>query len=298
VRLGLGLIGGDALPGQGDGGADPGRVGHQQQGLRRQVVQGGGGFPVKEGQEEFNTGKTLAGGQAVDHGLGLVAVPVLLPAQAPQGGGRVGEILAGLWEQDVGDRQDGELGQFLQGALADRIEKTQRFHQVAEEVEPDGAIVGELRSRWSGRDRLAWVGREDVENRATAAELTGITDQRDLFVTGPDQPAAEVVLVGFFAAHHQFGQFPEFFPGQHPPQQGLGGDHQDKGLPAVLDPVQGGEAGRHGDRVWRERGIGRDVVARVEQDRPVGEQSQVLFEGRRLFLGRNHHRQGAYACRK
>ena len=249
----------------------------EERDLRGQVVeQGGEAAGVEAGEERLHPEEGRARLDGVDHlaDLGGGTIDLLGQlAHRPDGGlsstGREWG-LAGLDHHQLLDVAERALRAGLEGARA--------LHLVAEELEPDRAIVERA---------------PDVHHRAPDREGPGVLDQRDPGVAELDQPARERVAVDGDALAEEFQVAPQLGARDVAPGQRARRDHHRANLragevepgerrqPVHLQPAVGGEV------VVGEHGIGghpdhrrRSRAALAQEERQVaGEEVGLLLVG-------------------
>ncbi len=162
-----------------EGGDRSGRIAVcDEDGIRRQVVEDGGGFVEEQRQVVLDAGAGDAAGHIlVDARLGRVALEGLAEGLA--------EVRAPLVvHREFAGRQQADFRHRIDGALGIDVEGLDAFDLVVEQVEP----VGQLRAH-----------REEVDQAAANRVFAGRHHLRDIGVAGQGDLAAEFLGVELLA---------------------------------------------------------------------------------------------------
>ncbi|EKD35732.1 MAG: hypothetical protein ACD_75C01803G0001, partial [uncultured bacterium] len=144
-----------------------------------------------------------------------------------------------------------------------------------------------------GKSGIEGKGRRiDIDDAATHRKIPHRLHQGRLFIAEVNQSLHQVVPIAILARHQIFCNSGQETGRHDPSQQRLDrGDHD--AAAAGFQTVESGEAGSCDPLVRRERGIGRNFMARVRQNLFFGEKTDVLFEDRNEMLIRHDTATGA-----
>ncbi len=189
------------------------------------------------------------------HALGqLVGELGQLGVLLPQLGGATAYVVG---EQQLAARRRPQSGHGLEGALVGDGEGADLVDLVAEELHPDGVLLGR---------------REDVDDASTDGELAALLHEVDAGVGRAGEPAYDVLELDLLAGSEldgdQVGEPLDLGLEHGPHRRDDDAERTVVGLVAgVLDPAQDGEAAPDGVAARAEALVREGLPGRVERDR-------------------------------